>query len=507
MTDSRIAELFLFSNTPGRPRVLLAGPAANTFQQPLKGRAETLTSLGNDQSETLDNSVFDSVWLCNPSDNYLHLISEKANSLLGASGTLFIFLTKSTLASHLSFSRQFQAIKKTLVQHGLQDVRLYGIAPSLEDVRLVVPLGNRRTAASSLALYQPSLKTAKLRKAVAYSLSLVGLSALWTPCRFICARQSCSGKQIVPHVLLKRIYGSEAEIALFTGTPGYYCKPTIQVMSLSGKILGYCKIARTPQTIKLIEHEAEMLRTVNKLELTGALLPEIHFFGDIDNDIKLLLQSTSKTPFSSSSLVPNSLHVSFLSSLFHASKVPFSGSNLSCEAKVLKRIKLLKDLIPDSWESLLNTALTHFVTWVKENKITMSIAHRDFTPWNTFEEKNKLFVFDWEFAEKDWPPLVDALHFVIQKSILVNKSKPDKILLAVQRDSTVEGSFLSAVISQIGLHQSSLLPLLGFYLCDIITTYLKKNFLGTMTGKDDQRLIESWIAMLSKVTQSLGSNS
>lgn len=46
--------------------------------------------------------------------------------------------------------------------------------------------------------------------------------------------------------------------------------------------------------------------------------------------------------------------------------------------------------------------------------------HGDFTPWNMICELDQLKVFDFEYAQKFYPPLLDAYHFCLQTELFVN---------------------------------------------------------------------------------------
>lgn len=58
---------------------------------------------------------------------------------------------------------------------------------------------------------------------------------------------------------------------------------------------------------------------------------------------------------------------------------------------------------------------------LKKKTVATALAHGDFTPWNTYVNKNnKLVVYDFE-AMGDYPLLFDLIHFIYQSNILVKK--------------------------------------------------------------------------------------
>jgi hypothetical protein len=48
-----------------------------------------------------------------------------------------------------------------------------------------------------------------------------------------------------------------------------------------------------------------------------------------------------------------------------------------------------------------------------QDEIPVYLAHGDFTPWNTFLQDGRLYVFDWEYAEPSWPVGYDFVHFML----------------------------------------------------------------------------------------------
>jgi thiamine kinase-like enzyme len=48
-----------------------------------------------------------------------------------------------------------------------------------------------------------------------------------------------------------------------------------------------------------------------------------------------------------------------------------------------------------------------------QDQIPVCLAHGDFTPWNTFLQDGRLYVFDWEYANLAWPVGFDLAHFIL----------------------------------------------------------------------------------------------
>ena len=74
--------------------------------------------------------------------------------------------------------------------------------------------------------------------------------------------------------------------------------------------------------------------------------------------------------------------------------------------------------------------------------LPLSLAHRDFAPWNTRLGPQGLFVFDWEIAEDGVTPLYDIFHFQsIQAALFKRRERlPDhRYLEALMHNLWPEG--------------------------------------------------------------------
>jgi hypothetical protein len=381
-------------------------------------------------------------------------------------------------------------------QGSRKTLRSYGLTPSLEDIRLIVPLRNKACIAASLALYQPSLKKAKIRKHLAYILGRAGLSSLWIPYRLIISQNAHTvSLQGIP-TLAKKHFGDHVEVALFTGTPGYLRKTTIQIMDQTGSILGYCKVSNNTQTKAVLQNEADMLDLLSRLSLGNALTPAKLFAGESHAGDFCLIQSTKKSYMSSAPLIPDDMHLDFLTRLIGQTRREgaFLESPGYCE--VAERLTSVCGYADTGKYQELSKALEWASQVLSRNKITLFLAHRDFTPWNTFISKGQLFVFDWEFARSGWIPLADAFHFILQKGILVDRCQPDVLWEKLFSVTSREGRFIRQCAALIGASDETILALLAFYLCDIITMYLYHYGQDGHTPPDGETLIGSWVGLL-----------
>jgi len=386
----------------------------------------------------------------------------------------------------------------------LPEPQVYGLSPSLEDLRLVVPIGNGACTAASLALYQPSLTRAKMRKAVAYCLGRLGFATVWARwLMLVWGKERVDMGKGLPSVFRER-FGKDVNLALFTGTPGYLRKPTMQIMDACGAVLGYCKIAGSPQTKAVVENEAHVLKHLVGVDLGAAIIPELIYCADQPDGTTVLVQSTRKKHFSSAPLTPTEIHGDFLGKLFAATRTQLGFKESPAYREVADRFPLVKRHADERLVRDLSVAF-EWSSWVMEDaKVPLCLAHRDFTPWNTFLAEKHLYVFDWEFARMDWTPLADAFHFVLQKGILVDHAGVELLWQRVTGDREQEGRFLEKHAVSLHIEGEAYHSLLAFYLTDMVTTYLIHHGEDGYTPVDGQELIDCWMNMLTRLMKARG---
>ena len=408
-------------------------------------------------------------------------------------GGTAVFLIRSSISAWL-----VKTIQDHTAGHGV--VReVYGLAPSLNELRLAVPLANKACAAASLALYQPSLLKARIKKYAAYLLGRVGANSLWAPSRLIISQKGCAESLNGFPALIERLFGHSVKLALFTGTPGYLRKTTLQVMDPSGLILGYCKIGDTPQTRDVLKNEAEMLNSVNSISLGNTSTPDVLYSGSSETDEFYLIQSTRKGHLSTGPLTLDERHLDFLMRLIEQTKcvAPFLES--ACNKEVSDRLFAVRAYTKSEDWHLMKDSLDWTSRILSTGKMLFCFAHRDFTPWNTFVTDGDLYVFDWEFARHQWIPLADAFHFVLQKGIIVDRAPPEQLWDRIMSASSKERRIILKCASAIQASKENYLALLAFYLCDMLTLYFFHFAHDKAIFSNDQRLVDIWRGLLTRI--------
>lgn len=384
-----------------------------------------------------------------------------------------------------------QQVKETLAQLSIigsfniqrckADNKEYTILPSSNDPRWIVPAFDKKLFISSLALYQPSLLKAKLMKKMAILAAEAGLSGVIAKDRIYFQK-----KDDFIRNLFKR---EHLQYAIFTGTEGSHKKVTVQVMDREGTILGYIKVSDNVETDILLINEAKVLKGLLELEIRNGLFPKTIYHGPIHN-VNIHVLDSLKTISSEFSSRLSKSHVVFLAEIFSKTSAQrvFSESKFAHDLK--KRIERLETgKMKDSYEMVSD----YLERKIGNKEIPFGICHRDFTPWNTFFHKEMLYVFDWEYTEKGYPPLLDIYHFIIQDGILVRHLDPGGLFKRIKRNRKLidEYCFL------IGIDKDLTVSLLLCYLLDISLLYIereKRSIEGEIKHK-----IETWGGMMGLV--------
>lgn len=275
----------------------------------------------------------------------------------------------------------------------------YGVIGARSNARWwLIPVSNRRIAVSGMALFQPILRSARLMKRAVSVASRVGLHRLW-------ARQIL---HLAGDSTLGNLYGQpDLHFAFFTGTDSPHRKSAVQVMDRLGHIKGFVKVTLNPAIGALIEHEAGVLRTLSKLHLSTASTPAVVFDGVV-NRATVLATDSLKTDRSITATTLRPGHLAFLAELAAKTTEPQLGRTVITLRRGHAALALR---LSQAWQSRFDRGLT-LVDLGADQLMPCSLTHGDFTPWNTFFESDRLYVFDWEYAGSDFPGSNDLIHFL-----------------------------------------------------------------------------------------------
>lgn len=305
------------------------------------------------------------------------------------------------LPGNILGSQQFTAFLTDLAALGVQPVitggRRFAVIAARSNPRWwLLPLDNRRAAAAGLEMLQPVTRAAQAAKTMARGMARFGLH------RFLgCGQLRLSGMPDMGNAFS----GREAYMACFTGTDGPHRKTALQVMDVHGAILGYVKLSRAPHIRVYLRHEADMLARVARLGLSTANVPSILATQD-DRAMTLLITDSLKSATHVSPRILGTQHMAFLADLRARTGHPEAHGALD---RLGPRTAALTGTTGREWTARM--ARVEAVLRPHAGALPVCLAHGDFTPWNTFIQGGRLYVFDWEYAHTAWPVGFDLVHF------------------------------------------------------------------------------------------------
>ena len=272
--------------------------------------------------------------------------------------------------------------------------------------RWIMPLRDMLTA---MNLYQPSGGKGRLVKSLlpyVYRLPFVG--------RVIYSEFVNIEMEAAIHQQIAQAVGVDNfRFAIFEGTPSVHKKATIQIWHRS-EILAYCKVSDNDQIRQLFERESITLTRLHEAGVTQ--IPRSLFCGTIGSN-HVFIQSTTKTNRSQTAHQWTQQHWDFLTLLHEKTKIKcrFEDSDL---AKSLISLEGYFGYLSQEHAATISRAIDIVRINYGGREVEFSAYHGDFTPWNMFVERNKLFVFDFEYSSSSCPPYMDMFHFVNQVAII-----------------------------------------------------------------------------------------
>lgn len=290
----------------------------------------------------------------------------------------------------------------------------------------IMPARNMRIA---MNLYQPSGRNGKLIKAL-----FPWLHGIPFVRKVIHAeRLHYKLRDELKQLLCRLFHEEDIEFSLFGGTPCVHQKVTIQI-SKGCHILGYCKVSGSDEIAALFRSEADLLELLKRQGMEG--IPQCLYCGKTAESFSLFVQSTEKTQQSKIPHEWSNLQEHFLNELQRN-----TGQNITFEKsdyyKTLSDLQSHLDWLPEFMNrNVIEKTINKIVNSYKGKIVNFSAYHADFTPWNMLVEKNRLFVFDWEYARTTYPPMLDRYHFFTQTVIFEKHWQGKEIIAFLQSPNT-----------------------------------------------------------------------
>ena len=283
--------------------------------------------------------------------------------------------------------------------------------------------------------------------------------------------------------LLCRLFGAnKIEFSIFCGTPCVHQKITMQI-SKGKQILGYCKFSDNEEIINIFQKEKETLDYLREQGIKS--IPQCLYCGRMDNGIGLFVQTTTKSIHSTTTHEWSIREESFLKELNAKTKrkLPFEQTDFYQDLCFLNDYASgLTDFDISGIQKGINLVMERF----GEHEVVFSFYHADFTPWNMYVEQGQLFVFDFEYAKRTYPPYLDYFHFFTQTAIFEKHLFVDKIGDLYRQDRKKINTFFQD-------------PDFAYlcYLLSIVAHYVKREK-GVFQG-DVLQNMRLWIGLITRI--------
>ncbi len=200
----------------------------------------------------------------------------------------------------------------------------------------------------------------------------------------------------------------DVRLAFCIGTSGAYRKLTAQVMTRGDEVLAYAKLATHPLAQACLKREHENLLRLTQIDSLRGTVPGVLGWFPWCN-AQVLVVTAGSGRVGSGRLTER--HATFLRRL-HAAFVqecPLEASAMW--ARMVTTVDRLTPRMSNEWAFRWHSALARLKAALGPVVLPLSLAHRDFAPWNTRVGPQGLFVFDWETAADGITPLYDIFHF------------------------------------------------------------------------------------------------
>ncbi|MEM1989650.1 MAG: phosphotransferase [Candidatus Bathyarchaeia archaeon] len=379
--------------------------------------------------------------------------------------------------------------------NGFTKLDEYAIFPNKEHPKVLIPLVNSKSSAASLQIYNAMKPLARVGKwMISIGLQWRLVQPILKDRLYLHAKNGISVDELSARWLkrhLQTVFGREdLTIAVFLGTLGKHHKPLVQVMDNKGAIIGYVKIGWNQETISFVQREEKILNQLVNENFSTAIIPRILYAGWWNNYYLLVQEpppGRTKTP----PLSITSKHVKFLCELLEI-RLSHVKESYYWE-RLRERIKLL-DVFNLYYAHLFKLSIETIERKIGNVGLPFGFRHGDFTPWNTFLLKDKIYVFDWEYAEECSPPGWDLFHFLTQTAILVYRRAPAQIYKKFIDDGK-EHDIIRTYFKHLEIPLEFLELLFALYIVDVASWY----FLRDRENVDikGQLLRETWLSILS----------
>lgn len=213
-------------------------------------------------------------------------------------------------------------------------------------------------------------------------------------------------------------------LSIYLGNTEYVQNRKVIIQIFNGcRIFGYAKFGLEQIILDSFNKEVDTLLYLGNNGIRG--IPKVLWSGKI-GQLGGFIQSTNRKGGEQTIYTLEKEHWDFLKQIKSATgkEIDFLSSSYR---KVVRSFGMTVSESNWKCKDMLLECIENMERYYGEHKLAVSFYHGDFTPWNVCYKKSDLFVFDFEYAQKDFPVAMDAFHYITQVGILAKNMRAEEI--------------------------------------------------------------------------------
>ncbi|MGL4173918.1 MAG: hypothetical protein ACRCTR_07590 [Actinomycetota bacterium] len=378
---------------------------------------------------------------------------------------------------------------------------VYALLPNSARPTVAVPLWPRSAASSVLRNYKLSARgTERLRLQILATAAQWGFLQVWPGQVRISPSPPGihSNEPVSISEYLCEVLGYPVVVSPYITPPRANRKPVLQVLTGAGQTLGYAKIGMNSLTNQLVEAESRNLVALHGLSLRSLDVPSVLHAGTWAGHAVLMQRLLGGAGFiTADTLIAATAEIaligknavnpqanSYLDAL--RSRLIRARDSLGRTTRARQLLAALECLLAVHQAGFITADGRHPQGGIPVEPLLLGSWHGDWTPWNmTARPGGGVAAWDWERFETGVPVGYDALHFEIQRALVIHGRDP-----LVAAESLVDRAAVVLAPYSIRPERARWLALL--YLIEIGTRYESD---GLAQTADRLGNIDTWLTV------------
>lgn len=348
--------------------------------------------------------------------------------------------------------------------------RPYIVVPNRRKPRVLIPAANRKVAAGALSRYsRPAARGARAKRDAAVWALRLGLDRMLLPHRL----QVSVAESIDDH--LSVVLGHEVHLSIHIGPARANRKPVLQILDDRARTVAFAKLGVNELTRELVEAETAATRRLGEFgRLRTLRVPSLLHAGHWRGHNLLVTSALPAwTEPADHGSAPRIAAMRELAQVAGTTRSTLGESDYA--ARLWARLGALSERNLSSARGpsgecdtdvdTLAAAGTALLDRFAHVELTFGAWHGDWSPWNTRESTDLIYLWDLERFETGVPYGFDAVHYRLQEDIVTHQVDPTTAVLLLAANA-------SAVLAPMGVAPSEAEPTTLLYLVDLAARYM-----------------------------------